>query len=217
MSGFGSNPTTGTQGSLPANQFPLSSVAVPGTANGDLTALEGGPASTDSNGNKTAPVSMYIKDGGDTAQGATTDTAVTSDANGTISAKLRGLVKIFADIWDSTNHRIHVDGSGVTQPISVAQTVTVAYGGTTATGVPSNSGVTVVKASAGRLASAIVTTSGTTQLNIYDNASQASGTIIGAVPANAAVGSVYAFNAPAQQGIVANSVASCCSVTICYY
>jgi hypothetical protein len=36
--------------------------------------------------------------------GATTDAAITSDATGTISGKLRGLVKIFADVWDATNH-----------------------------------------------------------------------------------------------------------------
>lgn len=59
-----------------------------------------------------------IADGADTAEGATTDTAVTSDSNGTLSAKLRGLVKIFASVWDSANGRLKVDGSGVTQPVS---------------------------------------------------------------------------------------------------
>lgn len=38
------------------------------------------------------------------AIGATTDAAVVTDANGTISGKLRGLIKMFADVWDSTNH-----------------------------------------------------------------------------------------------------------------
>jgi len=52
------------------------------------------------------------------AEGATTDLAVTSDANGTLSAKLRGLVKIFASVWDSGNGRLKVDGSAVTQPVS---------------------------------------------------------------------------------------------------
>lgn len=42
------------------------------------------------------------------ALGATADAAVVTDANGTLSAKLRGLVKIFADIWDSTNHWFQV-------------------------------------------------------------------------------------------------------------
>src|SRR4051812_24126484 len=36
-------------------------------------------------------------------QGAAADAAVTSDVNGTLSAKLRGLVKILTSVWDSTN------------------------------------------------------------------------------------------------------------------
>lgn len=119
MSGFGSTPTTTTESPLSANQVFIGSVATPDTPNGDLTALEGGPISTDSNGNKTAPASLYIKDGNDVTQGAKADTASTdaTTANTKMSF-LKGLVKIFADIWDSTNHRIHVDGSGVTQPVS---------------------------------------------------------------------------------------------------
>lgn len=121
---FGSNPTTGTQGSLSANQFPLSSVATPNTANGDLTALEGGPVSTDGNGNKTAPASMYVKDGSDVTQGAKADTAITdATTTNTKMSFVKGLVKIFADIWDSVNHRIRIDGSGVIQPISGSVTV----------------------------------------------------------------------------------------------
>ena len=59
-----------------------------------------------------------IADGADVAQGATTDAAVTTDVNATNSSKLRGLVKILADVWDSVNDRLKVDGSGVTQPVS---------------------------------------------------------------------------------------------------
>lgn len=118
---FGSNPTTSTQGSLPANQFPLSSVATPDTANGDLTALEGGPISTDGNSNKTAPASVYLKDGRNLTEGAKADAAITdSTTTNTKMAFLKGLVKILADIWDSPNHRIKVDGSGVTQPVSAS-------------------------------------------------------------------------------------------------
>lgn len=117
MTGFGQNPTTTTQGSLTTNQLPVSSVAVPGHAGGNLTALEGGPASTDGNGNETAPASMYIKDGSDLAKGATTDVAVVGDNPGSVSAKLRGLNKIFNDTWDSTNHHFKVDNSQVDQPV----------------------------------------------------------------------------------------------------
>src|SRR5581483_10717971 len=49
-----------------------------------------------------------IADGADVTQGAIADAAVASDANGTISGKLRGLVKILADAWDSANHRLTV-------------------------------------------------------------------------------------------------------------
>jgi hypothetical protein len=40
--------------------------------------------------------------------GATTDAAVTTDANGTISAKLRGLIKIFADVYVTASHWLYV-------------------------------------------------------------------------------------------------------------
>lgn len=61
-----------------------------------------------------------LADGADIAEGATTDAAVIADVSGSISGKIRGLVKIFADVWDSVNHRLKVDGSGVTQPVSIA-------------------------------------------------------------------------------------------------
>jgi len=49
-----------------------------------------------------------MKDGDDVAEGATTDIAVTGDVPGTLSAKARGLSKIWADVWDQVNHRINV-------------------------------------------------------------------------------------------------------------
>jgi hypothetical protein len=59
-----------------------------------------------------------IADGADVAEGATTDAAIITDTTGTVSGKLRGLVKIFASMWDSVNGRLRVDGSEVTQPVS---------------------------------------------------------------------------------------------------
>jgi len=47
---------------------------------------------------------VTVADGADVAEGATTDAAVATDVAGTVSGKLRGLVKIFADVWDSANH-----------------------------------------------------------------------------------------------------------------
>jgi len=40
-----------------------------------------------------------IADGADVAEGATTDAAITSDTTGTVSGKLRGLVKIAAQTY----------------------------------------------------------------------------------------------------------------------
>jgi len=49
---------------------------------------------------------VTVADGADVTQGVTTDAAVTGDNSGTVSAKLRGLSKIFADVWDSVNHEL---------------------------------------------------------------------------------------------------------------
>jgi hypothetical protein len=43
-----------------------------------------------------------------TVLGTTTDAAIDSDTTGTLSGKLRGLVKIFADVWDSVNSLLKV-------------------------------------------------------------------------------------------------------------
>jgi hypothetical protein len=51
-------------------------------------------------------LAVTIADGADVAEGRTTDAAVTGDNPGTISAKLRGQMKILTDVWDSTNHRL---------------------------------------------------------------------------------------------------------------
>jgi hypothetical protein len=85
---FGSTPvTTGTPVGTP-----LGSVAVPNHAGGNLTALEGGPASTDSNGNETAPASVYSKDGGNVTMGAVADAAWSGSGNGTLVAILKKIV-----------------------------------------------------------------------------------------------------------------------------
>jgi hypothetical protein len=80
----------------------------------------GGIATTVTANAGTGTFATSTADGANAALGTTTDPAVASDANGTLSGKLRGLVKILADVWDSTNHRLKVDGSAVTQPVSAA-------------------------------------------------------------------------------------------------
>jgi hypothetical protein len=64
---------------------------------------------------------------------------------------------------------------------------------------------TAIKASAGTLVKVLVTTSGSAATLIYDNASANSGTVIGAIPASPAVGTVYTFGSTAANGIYAGT------------
>lgn len=60
---------------------------------------------------------VTIADGADVVEGSLADAAITSDAAGTVSGKLRGIVAILADVWDSLNNRlrvgIHDDGNSI--------------------------------------------------------------------------------------------------------
>src|SRR5258708_39051365 len=105
MTDYGATDTMPTPGGT--NQFPANAVFVPGDT--ELTVVQGGPKGTDVNGKTYTPVAEYVPDGNDVAQGLTTDAAVAGDNAGTLSAKLRGLSKIFTDVWDSVKHRLHVD------------------------------------------------------------------------------------------------------------
>lgn len=69
-----------------------------------------------------------IANGADANAGSTTDAAVTTNATGTLSSKLRGLVAILADVWDSTNHWLKTNG--VVQGALVDKSGTIAAGGT---------------------------------------------------------------------------------------
>lgn len=59
-----------------------------------------------------------IADGADTALGSVADAAITSNTTGTVSGKMRGLVAILADVWNSGSHQLKVDVSGSTLPVS---------------------------------------------------------------------------------------------------
>lgn len=60
---------------------------------------------------------------------------------------------------------------------------------------------TVVSNGPGRLARVLITALGTNALTIHDNASAASGTIIGYIEASAAAGTIRDFEMPAANGI----------------
>src|SRR6266480_3957640 len=94
MTGFGSTPTTTTQGTLATDQFPISSVAPPGQMNGDLIALKGGPVTTDGNTNKLAAAATYTYDGENETLGAKTDAAWSGSGAGSEIAILKKLVAL---------------------------------------------------------------------------------------------------------------------------
>jgi hypothetical protein len=54
--------------------------------------------------------------------GTTADAAISTDTTGSISGKIRGLVKIFADVWNSVTHVLNVSATAVVSK-SVAQIV----------------------------------------------------------------------------------------------
>jgi hypothetical protein len=91
-------------------------------------------------------------------------------------------------------------------------------GGTLTTAIAAGASSAAVKAAPGRLCKALVTTAGTAtdNITIYDNASAASGTVIGIIPGGTAVGTMIEFNMPAANGIYAVNVASGPAVTLSY-
>lgn len=73
---------------------------------------------------------VSIAAGSDATEGNTTDAAIVTDANGTVSGKLRGLVKMIADVWDSTNHRLNVAFSNTSIGATQSGTWSVGHGKT---------------------------------------------------------------------------------------
>lgn len=80
---------------------------------------------------------VTIANGADVAEGSTTDVAVTGDNPGTVSAKLRGINKILADVWDDPNNALRVEsipersttGAQVGVTVSTSATVILASNG----------------------------------------------------------------------------------------
>lgn len=87
----------------------------------------------------------------------------------------------------------------------------VSTGGDSTVSVPTGAANTVIKAAAGRLCRAVVTTTGTAAAGVnaqfFDNASTNSGTVIAVIPGNAAAGTTFDFSMPAFNGIVCQNVA----------
>lgn len=109
---------------------------------------------------------VTIADGADIAEGATADAAVTGDNTGTVSAKLRGINKILADVWDAANHWFKVSIQNATLAVTQSGTWTIATAPTTA-GTSTNTNV-AASASTGQLLAASAGRLGATLYNDAD-------------------------------------------------
>ncbi len=110
--------------------------------------------------------------------------------------------------WDGTDTR-----RLFTSPLGELHT---SDGGASTATVAAGSGNTVLKASSGRLCRVLVTAAGTGTGNVlfYDNATTNNGTVIGILPANAAIGTVYVFEMPAANGIVVANISNGPALTV---
>lgn len=105
---------------------------------------------------------------------------------------------------------VQVDLNGAVLVPAGATTGTVAI-------AASKSGNTVVKASAGRLSRILIQAAvATNAIEVFDNASAASGTVIGYIPVAAAAG-VYDFEMPAANGITVGGASTNPAMTVSYY
>ena len=92
-------------------------------------------------------------------------------------------------------------GQGRVLQGNAAGEAAVTTGGLNATSIAAGvTADTVIKAAPGRIARILVTTTGTNPLQVFDNASGHTGTIIAALPASPAIGP-YEFQFPAANGI----------------
>lgn len=83
--------------------------------------------------------------------------------------------------------------------------------------IPVQAGAFVVKNSSGYLGGALVTAPGTTTaMTLYDNASAASGTVVGIIPSGATAGQFFPFNMPVKNGITASGSATNPAVTVSF-
>jgi hypothetical protein len=81
----------------------------------------------------------------------------------------------------------------------------------------STAGPTIVKAVPGRLVQLIVTTAGTISETCFDNASAASGTILGVTPATTTVGQILKFDTIAVNGITCTGGVGSPALTVSTY
>ncbi len=116
-SNFGTTPLSTT--TLGSNQFPVSGVFVPGTAGGNLTAVQGGPASTDGGGYTSAPVAFYAADGSNVTLGSKAD-AKNSATDTTAISIMQVLKQLSFQAQNPASTPVTGTFWQTTQPISAA-------------------------------------------------------------------------------------------------
>jgi hypothetical protein len=165
--------------------------------------------------NASGEASAVIADGSLVTLGAKADVAANADT-GTFSAIaiLKRIVAKLTSLVTNTTGLAQESGgnlaSAATSLLGLdASTATVAI-------ASGHTADTVVKASAGRLARVLVTTTNTTAMQIFDNASAGSGKVIGYIPANPTAGNVYTFHMPAALGVTVKGDANNPGVTVSY-
>lgn len=106
-------------------------------------------------------------------------------------------------------------GKPVAGPIYLVDAAGFPVSGVNATPVAASTSTdTIIKGSVGCLCRVLVTTTGSNALNIWDNATGHTGTIIGAVAANAVAGTLVECQAPAINGITVQGNASNPAITV---
>jgi len=136
------------------------------------------------------------------------------------SGSASGALELYTSDAATNGTVVAQSGTWTVQPGNTQNTTPWLTQGPTAnaTQAANTAGNVVVKGSAGALWSAVVTTLGTAQLDIFDNVSTNSGTKLLSIPASAPIGSIYQFGggARANNGIVSAGVANCPAVTFQY-
>jgi hypothetical protein len=168
------------------------------------------PLQIDSSGNLKVTVNIPKTLYSNTAQIADHDVATTADG-----VQLVSLADAVGDPINSVAGAIAVAVQGLV--VDAVGELLTTTGGKSAVAVAVTTAAQTVKQGAGRLCKVLVTAAGSSQaLTIYDNASQASGTIIGVIPSGASAGQVYDFQMPVVNGITCSGSSSNPAVTISF-
>lgn len=117
MSGFGATPLDGSSPTpLPMPTAVPDGVTTP-------TVVEAGPVFTDSNGNKLAPVSMYVKDGNDLTLGSTGDAAYSGSGAGSVIALLKKVEALLAATLTVVGNVTEANSAGIKTDLDSLNTV----------------------------------------------------------------------------------------------